>query len=76
MAVWNSTKRRLEQETGYAHRYELQGVPEPNLLRDIFPYDEVPKVVFDGVLEELDPAPEFFIPARGPNKGPGQKESS
>ncbi len=61
MAVWNSTKRRLEQETGYAHRYELQDVPEPNLLRDIFPYNEVPKVVFDGVLEELDPAPEFYI---------------
>ncbi len=61
MAVWNSIKRRLEQETGYAHRYELQDVPEPNLLRDIFPYNEVPKVVFDGVLEELDPAPEFYI---------------
>ncbi len=61
MAVWNSTKRRLEQETGYAYRYELQDVPEPNLLRDIFPYNEVPKVVFDGVLEELDPAPEFYI---------------
>jgi isopropylmalate/homocitrate/citramalate synthase len=61
MTVWNSSKRRLEQEAGYTHRYELQDVPEPNLLRDIFPYDEVPKVVFDGVLEELDPAPEFYI---------------
>jgi len=61
MAVWNSDKRRLEQEVGYAHRYELQDVPEPNLLRDIFPYDEVPKIVFDGGLEEVDPAPEFYI---------------
>ncbi|MBI3799156.1 MAG: 2-isopropylmalate synthase [Deltaproteobacteria bacterium] len=61
MAVWNSDKRRLEQEVGYAHRYELQDVPEPNLLRDIFPYDEVPKIVFDGVMEEMDPAPEFYI---------------
>ncbi len=61
MTVWNSTKRRLEQEAGYTYHYELQDVPEPNLLRDIFPYNEVPKVVFDGVLEELDPAPEFYI---------------
>jgi isopropylmalate/homocitrate/citramalate synthase len=61
MAIWNSSKRRLEQAVGYAHRYELQDVPEPNLLRDIFPYDEVPKIVFDGVLEEIDPAPEFYI---------------
>jgi isopropylmalate/homocitrate/citramalate synthase len=61
MTVWNSDKRRLEQEVGYAHRYELQDVPEPNLLRDIFPYDEVPKIVFDGGLEEMDPAPEFYI---------------
>jgi isopropylmalate/homocitrate/citramalate synthase len=36
-------------------------VPEPNLLRDIFPYDTVPKVVFDGIIEEMDPAPEFYI---------------
>jgi citrate (Re)-synthase len=61
MTVWNSDKRRLEQEVGYAHHYELQDVPEPNLLRDIFPYDEVPKIVFDGGLEEMDPAPEFYI---------------
>jgi len=61
MAVWNSDKRRLEQEPGYAQRYELQDVPEPNLLRYIFPYDEVPKIVFDGAVEEMDPAPEFYI---------------
>ena len=61
MAVWNETKHRLEQEVGHSYRYELQDVSEPNLLRDIFPYDAVPKVVFDGVMEELDPAPEFYI---------------
>src|SRR5262245_28477339 len=61
MAVWNSDKRRLEPEPGYVQRYQLQDVPEPNLLRDIFPYDEVPKIVFDGVVEEMDPAPEFYL---------------
>ncbi len=39
----------------------LQDVAEANLLRDIFPYDAVPKIVFDGVSEEVDPAPEFYI---------------
>jgi isopropylmalate/homocitrate/citramalate synthase len=60
MTFWNPNKRRLEP-TSDGSRYELQDAPEPNLLRDIFPYDAVPKVVFDGVLEEMDPAPEFYI---------------
>jgi isopropylmalate/homocitrate/citramalate synthase len=51
----------LEQAPWSTYRYELQDVAEPNLLRDIFPYEAVPKVAFDGVIEELDPAPEFFI---------------
>jgi citrate (Re)-synthase len=42
-------------------RRDLIDVAEPNLLRDIFPYDAVPKVVFDGVIEQFDPAPDFFI---------------
>ena len=42
-------------------RHELVDVAEPNLLRKIFPYDAVPRIVFDGVIETLDPAPEFFI---------------
>lgn len=61
MTTWNSNKRRLEQAGISRRRYELEDVSEPNLLRDIFPYDAVPKVVFDGVLEEMDPAPEFYI---------------
>jgi len=61
MATWNPTKRRLEQASWSAYRYELQDVAEPNLLRDIFPYEAVPKVIFDGAIEELDPTPEFYI---------------
>src|SRR5258708_38990866 len=40
---------------------ELVDVAEPNLLREIFPYDAVPRIVFDGVIEQPDPAPDFFI---------------
>ena len=61
MAMWNASKRRLMTTSGTTYRYELQDVSEPNLLREVFPYDAVPKVVFDGVSEELDPAPEFYI---------------
>jgi isopropylmalate/homocitrate/citramalate synthase len=42
------------------HR-ELVDAAQPNLLRDIFPYNEVPRIVFDGASEPLEPAPEFFI---------------
>jgi len=40
---------------------ELQDVTEPNLLREVFPYHAVPRIVFDGEVEPLDPAPEFLI---------------
>jgi citrate (Re)-synthase len=61
MATWNASKRRLESAAGSIPRHELRDVTEPNLLREIFPYDAVPKIVFDGVMEEMDPAPEFYI---------------
>jgi isopropylmalate/homocitrate/citramalate synthase len=40
---------------------QLREVAEPNLLREVFPYDAVPRIEFDHVLETPDPAPEFFI---------------
>jgi citrate (Re)-synthase len=57
----------IEEKAGRAsadrvrNHYDLVDVAEPNLLRDVFPYDAVPKVVFDGTIEPLDPAPDFFI---------------
>ena len=36
-------------------------VTEPNLLREIFPYDAVPRIEFDNLVETPDPAPEFLI---------------
>jgi len=41
--------------------HDLIEVTEPNLLRDIFPYEAVPRVVFDGAIEPLDPAPDYYI---------------
>ncbi len=39
----------------------VQDVSEPNLLREIYPYAEVPRIVFDGQSVPMEPAPDFFI---------------
>lgn len=40
---------------------EVADIPEPNLLREVFPYSEVPRMVFDGKSVPIEPASEFFI---------------
>ena len=42
-------------------KHELIDVAEPNLIREQFPYDAVPRIIFDGEFEQPDPAPDFFI---------------
>ena len=39
----------------------LQDIEEPNLYRDIFPYDELPKVIFETQTVEMSPAKEVWI---------------
>ena len=41
----------MEKNGKSLRRHELIDVAEPNLLREIFPYDAVPRIVFDGVIE-------------------------
>lgn len=41
--------------------FVLQDVKEPNLLRNQFPYTEVPRIVFDGRVVTPEPAPEIWI---------------
>lgn len=43
------------------NKYELQDVAEPNLFRDMFPYTELPKVVFDGQTAAMAPADDIWI---------------
>ncbi len=61
MARWNPEKRLLEHEHSKFWRYTLVDIPEPNLMREIFPYDEVPKIDFDCKILPLDPAKDMFI---------------
>ena len=44
-----------------AATHPLQDVEEPNLFRDMFPYDEVPKTIFDGEVVDVKPARELLI---------------
>ncbi len=39
----------------------VEEVAEPNLLREIFPYSEVPRIMFDGKSVPMEPARDIFI---------------
>ncbi|MBP8645598.1 MAG: histone-lysine N-methyltransferase [Syntrophobacteraceae bacterium] len=61
MARWNSKKRVLDHEHSRFWRQSLLDVQEPNLMREIFPYEEVPRIDFDHRLLPIDPAEDMFI---------------
>lgn len=61
MARWNSKKRVLDHEHSKFWRQGLLDVQEPNLMREIFPYEEVPRIDFDHRLLPIDPAEDMFI---------------
>ena len=43
------------------YKYSLQDVPDPNLYRDIYPYDEIPKVAFNHRRVPLNMPAEIWI---------------
>lgn len=56
MAITNEKLLRLTP-----FPYEIQEVEKPNLLRDIYPYTEVPKIFFDNKIVYMEPAEDMFI---------------
>lgn len=54
----SGTSHLLEQEP---HKYTLQDVESPNLYRDMFPYDEVPKVTFNFRLSPINMPKHIWI---------------
>jgi len=58
MLVFNKKTNTLEQDL---YKYNLQDVTEPNLYRQIYPYDEVPKVSFNHRKVPMFPADEIWI---------------
>lgn len=61
MARWNSERRVLDHEHTKFWRHILQDVDEPNLQRDVFPYEEVCRIDFDHKIIPISPAKEIFI---------------
>ena len=55
MAKWNPRTRVLDH-THQAHFTSLVETSEPQLLRDVFPYNEVCRIDFDNKIQPLDPA--------------------
>ncbi len=61
MAKWNNERRVLNHEHTRFWQYTLQDIPEPNLQRDVFPYDEVCRIDFDHKIIPISPAKELLI---------------
>jgi len=61
MARWNKHKRVLDHEHTEFWVCQLQDVPQPNLQREVFPYDQVSRIDFDHKIIFIDPADELVI---------------
>lgn len=53
-------KKRMIYELEDYH-FELQDVKEPKLYRELFPYDDVPKIAFNHRVVPMNPPPEIWI---------------
>jgi isopropylmalate/homocitrate/citramalate synthase len=58
MLRFNKERKILEPEE---YHYELQDVTEPNLYRDIFPYDDIPKIPFNNRVVPMNPPADIWI---------------
>lgn len=61
MVTMKKNKSFLDDRFKKRERFQLQDVGEPNLFRDVFPYEEVCRVEFDHRVELIDPPEEIFI---------------
>jgi len=58
MVIFNKKTNTLEQ---FNYKYELQDVAEPNLYREIYTYDEIPKCAFNHRRVPMQPPDEIWI---------------
>lgn len=61
MAKWNKDKKVLDHEHSRFWRFDLKDVDQPNLQKDVFPFDEVSRIDFDHKLIPINPPDEIFI---------------
>ncbi|HDM32249.1 MAG TPA: histone-lysine N-methyltransferase, partial [Deltaproteobacteria bacterium] len=61
MGKWDEKKKVFYYTPGSNYITGINDVNEPNLLRGIYPYTEVPRIDFDLRLTQIQPADEIFI---------------
>ncbi len=61
MPRWNPEKRLLEHVHTKFWRPELKDVSEPNLMKEVFPYTDVPYIEFDHRYIPPSPPKEIWI---------------
>jgi len=61
MAKWNKDKKVLDHEHTRFWSFDLKDVEEPNLQKDVFPYEEIARIDFDHKLIPITPAEDIFI---------------
>ncbi len=61
MPKWNPERRLLDHEHTKFWQHRLQDVEEPNLMKEVFPYDDVPLVDFDHKYVMPMPAKDYWI---------------
>ncbi|WP_082863553.1 triose-phosphate isomerase [Thermodesulfatator autotrophicus] len=61
MPKWNPERRLLDHEHTKFWQHRLQDVDEPNLMKEVFPYDDVPYVDFDHKYVMPMPAKDIWI---------------
>lgn len=61
MARWNKERRLLDHEHSEFWQHRLQEVDHPNLMRSIFPYDEISRIDFDYKIVVPCPPEEMLI---------------
>ena len=60
MAKWNKDKKLLDQQRNKFWKFDLKEVDEPNLQKEIFPYTEISKIVFDHRIIPIEPGGYFY----------------
>jgi len=61
MARWNKDRRLLDHEHSTFWSHRLQEVDEPNLMRKLYPYEEVARIDFDYKFVMPDPPEQMLI---------------
>src|SRR5664280_2450096 len=59
--VKSKNEKKITAQNKKTKKFKLKELDKPNLYKDIFPYSEVSKIVFDNKIVPMRPAKEIFI---------------